>query len=256
MAASAGHGRVVTRSYESLLETQQAALAQSRAIQAYMKLGCQFEAKKQWVNAEKSYKYVLQVIALRDGPGSAKSVPALQRLVTVSAAQNEIDRAIGFQETVLAFAQRAAVPDIKATLDAQLNLSSLFVHKEDYTSAESVLADSIALCNATSSVQPERRRLAFRTYAKVLRKLHKDSAADKIEVLESENAKATDISEGVSAKLEQRAQSVLPTTDNAGQPQLQISDGTKNVAPQNSKGTAQPAEPARTIPEQAPKEVH
>jgi len=247
MAVSAGHGRVVTRSYESLVAAQQAALAQTRAIQTYMNMGCQFEAKKQWDNAEKSYNYVLRVIALRDGPGSPKSVPALQRLVSVSEAQNQIDRAIDFQETVLAFAQRAEVPNVRATLDAQLNLCSLFVHKEDYASAESVLSDSVALCNSNTSIKPERRRLALRTYAKVLRKLHKDTDADKIEALEAESAKLTETAKAAPANLNQPMPSVTDSTAQTVKEQTEVPSKTA----QKLKGADLPA-----ASEQTPQESH
>ena len=70
LAAGASHGRVLTRSYQAMLQAQQVALIQTKAIHQYMALGAQYEAKREWENAEKSFKYVLQVTALRDGPGS------------------------------------------------------------------------------------------------------------------------------------------------------------------------------------------
>jgi len=148
LSASAGHGRVVTRSYQSALEAQQAVMAQTKAIEQYMKLGCQFESKKQWDNAEKSYQYVLKVVALRDGPGSSKAVPALQHLVTVNEQLNNLKEAIGFQERVVAFAKRASVPDCEATLTAQLRLSDLLVQKADFEKAAPVLAESLTICDA------------------------------------------------------------------------------------------------------------
>jgi hypothetical protein len=181
LSASASHGRVVTRSYESALQAQQAALVQTKAMEQYMKLGCQFESKKQWDNAEKSYEYVLKVVALRDGPGSPNGVPALQHLVTVNRELNNLPQAIDFQERVLAFAKRASVQDYQATVTAQLNLSDLLIRKSDFESAAPVLAESVALCNDNPSIPLKRRRVALKTYATVLRKLHKDADAEAIE---------------------------------------------------------------------------
>src|SRR5271165_2696931 len=50
-AATAGRGRLLQKAYMSAAEAQQAALAQTQAIQRYMKQGTEYEAKKQWANA-------------------------------------------------------------------------------------------------------------------------------------------------------------------------------------------------------------
>jgi len=255
MAASAGHGKVVNRSYKSLVGVSQAAVVQGRAIEAYMKLGCQFESKKQWANADKSYKYVLQVIARRDGPGSPNGVPALKRLVTVSEALNDVNGAIGYQETVLAFAQRAKIPNVAATLQAQLDLSRLLIQKEDYPNAESVLVESAALCESNPTVQPERRRLTLRTYAKVLRKLHKDSAADKIDALEADSAKPSESAQGESPKTEKEAHDVPSAPGTASHSQEQLSDANRTPAPHNENGTSQSDQSTKANPDQQQKEA-
>ena len=224
LSASASHGRVVTRSYESVLQAQQAALAQTKAIEQYMKLGCQFEAKKQWDNAEKSYQYVLKVVALRDGPGSPKAVPALQHLVTVNRELNNLPQAINFQERVLAFAKRTSVQDYQATLTAQLNLSDLFICKSDFESAAPVLAESVALCNANPSLPPKRRRAALKTYATVLRKLHKDAEAEAIEAqAAADDQSASQTALGKSPDSEENAPTA-PLQPPLPQPTLEIGE--------------------------------
>ena len=101
LAASRSHGQVIRRSYEAMVQAEQATLAQTKAIEQYMKIGSQLESKKRWSDAEKSFTYVLKVVALRDGPGSIKSVPALQHLVSVSKQQGKLGEAIDFQKTVV-----------------------------------------------------------------------------------------------------------------------------------------------------------
>lgn len=186
LAASRGHGQVVRQSYEAMQEAQKAALAQTKAIEQYTKLGCELESKKRWSDAQKSFTYVLKVVALRDGPGSPKSVPALQHLVTISKQQGNLVEAIDFQKTILAFSKSAKVPDPQAVLRSQVDLSNLFIVKNDYTSAEPVLRD--ALASNSPFIPREKRRAAVTTYAKVLRKLHRDAEADALEAAEDSNA--------------------------------------------------------------------
>jgi tetratricopeptide (TPR) repeat protein len=189
LAASSGHGKVVARSYEAMIKTQQAVVAQSQAIEQYMKLGCQFEAAKQWDNAEKSFKYVLQVVARRDGPGSAKGVPALQHLVTVAKAENKLAQAASYQETVLAYAKAANMPDTGAITTAQCNLSNLYVQQGDYASAAPVLKEALILYDSYPSLPRAEWRATRESYAKVLRKLHKDPEADALEATEADAQK-------------------------------------------------------------------
>lgn len=189
LAASRGHGQVVRQSYEAMQEAQKAALAQTKAIEQYTKLGCELESKKRWSDAQKSFTYVLKVVALRDGPGSPKSVPALQHLVTISKQQGNLVEAIDFQKTILAFSKSAKVPDPQAVLRSQVDLSNLFIVKNDYTSAEPVLRD--ALASNSPAIPREKRRAAVTAYAKVLRKLHRDAEADALEEAEDSSAAST-----------------------------------------------------------------
>jgi hypothetical protein len=180
-AASMNHGQAIVRSADTLARAQQAALAQTKAIELSMKLGCDAELKKDWFNAEKYFNYVLKVVALRDGPGSPKSVPALQHLVTVSKGEKNIDQAISYQKTVLAFTKASQAPDSSPVFNEQSNLSNLYVEKEDYWSAEPILRDSVALLNTNPSISADKRLKTLTAYAKVLRKVSKDAEADEVE---------------------------------------------------------------------------
>jgi len=176
-----GHGKLEQRSYSAVLEGKQRTKIQTQAIEQYTKLGCQLESKKRWEEAERSFRYVLQIVSRRDGPGSFKSMPALEHLVTVSKAQNKIDRAISFQKTVLLLTKVRPTPNQQAILNAQLTLADLYINKRDYSNAELVLSDSIDIYKAHPSLQNQQRRITYLCYAKVLNLLHKDSEADAIE---------------------------------------------------------------------------
>jgi hypothetical protein len=190
LAASREHGQVVRRSYEAMVQAQQATIAQTKAIEHYMSVGCQLESKKQWSDAEKSFTYVLKVVALRDGPGSIKSVPALQHLVNVSKEQGKLTEAIDFQKTVVAFTKSAKVPNQQAVFNSQIDLSKLFIQHDDYTNAEPILRETVATSTVYAAMPPEKRQHALTLYAKVLRKLHKDSEADAIEATANQNSAA------------------------------------------------------------------
>lgn len=173
LAASLNHGAVVRRSFEAVGHAQEAAILQTKAIGQYMQVGCKFEAAKQWDYAEKSFKYVLKVVALRDGPGSRASVPALQHLVTVTQAENKLDEAIDFQKTVLAFTKSAKVADYGAMAQQEENLSNLYIQKDDYVNAEPVLRAAVTVYDSCPSLPDEKRSITKAAYAKVLRKIKK-----------------------------------------------------------------------------------
>ncbi len=173
LAASQRHGAVVGRSYQAVINAQQAAIIQSQAITQYMRQGCEFEATKQWLNAEKSFKYVLRVIAMRDGPGSRNSLPVLEHLVTVTKAQNKLKEATDFQSTVVAFTKAGKTPDYNAVVSQQMNLSNLYIEQEDYANAEPVLKSAIQVYDSCPTLSKERRKDIITSYSKVLKKLHK-----------------------------------------------------------------------------------
>lgn len=180
-AASQNHGRVVRSTYEVAAQTQQAVLAQNKAIEQYLNLGTKLESKKDWAGAEKCYAYVLQVVNRRDGPGSSSGLPALKHLVSVNVAQNKIPQAIGFQKTVVAFTERAKILDPQAILQSKLDLSNLFIKQNDYSSAEPYLQQSVAITQKETAIPRSQRKTTLRTYSTVLRKLKKTTDAEAIE---------------------------------------------------------------------------
>ncbi|HEY9683102.1 MAG TPA: hypothetical protein V6C86_16105 [Oculatellaceae cyanobacterium] len=186
LAASLGRGALVGRTYQTAADAQmsaaQALQVQTKAIQQYMKLGCQYEAKKQWQNAEKSFRYVMQVSMMRDGVGSPKMVPTLQHLVHVSEAQGNIFDAIGFQQRVLQFAKNEKIPDPITVISEEIRLSNLYLSQQDYQHAEAQAEDSYIRAKAANTTLPkEERLLVLKTYAQLLRKMKKDAQAAGIE---------------------------------------------------------------------------
>jgi hypothetical protein len=203
LAASLGnHSKVVSRSYQSVVKAQQGALAQTKAIEQYMKFGCQLEAQKKWADAERSFKYVLQVVSRRDGPGSVKSVPALEHLVSVTKAQNKLDDAINFQETVLAFKKAESTPNPNEVVKAQSSLSNLLEQNNDYRDAASVLRQSVSYYNSHPFLPAKDKRATRSSYAKVLRKLHKDEEAELIEAANADEQKLDDNEHNIKPTIE------------------------------------------------------
>lgn len=195
LAASIGRGALVGRTYNSAVDAQmsaaQALQVRTKAIDQYMKLGAQYEARKQWQNAEKSFRYVLQVSTLRDGIGSPKMVPTLQHLVTVSSAQGNLYDAIGFQQRLVNFAKNAKVADPATVINAQMSLTDLYLKKQDYQSAEPVIRESFEKAQSAPGIAKEKRKVIARTYGQVLRKLNKESEAKQIEDVYKDSEPAT-----------------------------------------------------------------
>lgn len=183
LAASQNHGKVVRSTYEVAAQTQQAILAQNKAIEQYLSLGTKYETKKEWAAAEKCYAYVLQVVNRRDGPGSANGLPALKHLVSINLAQNKIPEAIGFQRTVVAFTERAKKLDPQAIVQSKLDLSNLFIKQNDYISAEPYLQQSVVIAQKETAIPRAQRKTTLKTYSSVLRKLKKTTEAEAIEAL-------------------------------------------------------------------------
>lgn len=178
-AGLGGLNQVLQRSFQGAADAQNNIVAQTKAIEQYYWAGCQYEAKKQWAYAEQSFKYVLQVIAARDGAHSPSCVPVLQHLVKTSKEQKKLDQAIGYQKSVLSFAKAEKRPDAKAVVNAQQDLSGMYVEKRDYAQAEPVLRDSAGLCDRNPSLPVDMRKAVLKQYSAVLRKLNKNSEADK-----------------------------------------------------------------------------
>lgn len=180
VAASMGNGALVRRTYESAAQAQQAMMAQNKAVEQYFKMGNQFEMQKQWENAEKAFTYVLQVIARRDGAGSPKSVPALKHLAAISQQQNRLDQAISYQKTVLAFTKAAKVPDKIAIVEESVNLSKILIKKAEYSLAEPIMRESVALAKQTTMPKSD-YQTTLQVYGRVLRQLNRQEEAQAIE---------------------------------------------------------------------------
>ena len=180
-AASQNHGVAIRSTYEVAAQTQQAILAQNKAIEQYLTMGTKYEAKKEWAAAEKCYAFVLQVVNRRDGPGSANGLPALKHLVSVNVAQNKIGEAINFQKTVVAFTERAKKVNSQAVVQSKLDLSNLFIRQNDYTNAEPYLQQSVVMVEKDTAIPKAQRKVTLKTYSTVLRKLKKTSEADAVE---------------------------------------------------------------------------
>jgi len=199
-AAYGDHSKTIKNSYQTIINAKQAKIQQTKAIEQYTKYGIQLEAKKNWTNAEAAYRYVLQVISRRDGPGSIQSVPVLEHLVSVTKAQNKLADAIKYQQTVVAFSKVQQLLNPLDRINAECNLSNLYIQNSDFKSAASVLHDSVTYCKSQPSISAAARRSTFSRYAHVLRELHKDEEAAAIEnIMDSEeNTGASNKDAGVS----------------------------------------------------------
>ena len=180
-AASIGHGKVVRRTAESMIQAQQAIVAQTKAIEQSVATGIQMQAKKQWASAEQYFQDALRMIAKRDGPGSPKSAPVLSRLANVAKNQHKLDDAIGYQKTVVAFANNARAQNPTAAVQAQVDLSNLFIDKGDLAKAEGVLKQSADTVRRDRSIPPKTYSTTLRVYGEVLRKLNKTAEADVVD---------------------------------------------------------------------------
>ncbi len=186
------HGKLLQRSDADLARCSAKSIAETAAIEKWSKFGSKLESDKRWSDAEQSYHYVLGLVSLRDGPGSFASVPALERLVKVSKAQNKLDQAISYQQTALLLRKAQPNADKEKVLNAQLSLGELLVKKENYFDGESVLKETVAMYKAEPSLPQAKRDETTQLYAKVLRKLHLDSKADAVELAAAtNNAKAS-----------------------------------------------------------------
>ncbi|MBX9947572.1 MAG: hypothetical protein K2Y39_00280 [Candidatus Obscuribacterales bacterium] len=180
-AASLGHGKVVRRTAESIIQAQQVMIAQTKVIEQYVATGIQLQAKKQWSSAEQYFQDALKMIAKRDGPGSPKSAPVLSRLANVAKNQHKLDEAIGYQKTVVAFANNARSQNPTAAVQAQVDLSGLFIDKGDLANAEGVLKQSVDTVRRDRSIPPKTYSTTLRVYGEVLRKLNKNAEADVVD---------------------------------------------------------------------------
>jgi len=241
-AASIGHGKVVRRTAESMIQAQQAIIAQTKAIEQSVATGIQMQAKKQWALAEQYFQDALRMIAKRDGPGSPKSAPVLSRLANVAKNQHKLDDAIGYQKTVVAFANNARAQNPTAAVQAQVDLSSLFIDKGDLANAEGVLKQSADTVRRDRSIPPKTYSTTLRVYGEVLRKLNKNAEA---EVVDAELA-----SQGMDAPAPTTAVVVQPEA-----PSVPVETAEHAAAPpvvQAPDPSATPAEPDTNVTAASP----
>lgn len=189
-APTRGSSGVVTRMYQAEenpdLTPEKALQMQNRAIQQYSNMGYQFEAKKQWENAQKSFEYVLKVSALRDGVGSPKMVPILQHLAVVTSEQEHLPEAIGFQERVLGFAKNEIEP--LPIINAGIALSNLYLRQNDFDKAESTIQETYTLSQGTTLIPAKKKLEVAHVFGTVLRKERKDGQAQMVDPLASGSA--------------------------------------------------------------------
>lgn len=161
------------------------ALPSEADVANYQSSGSRFEANRKWPEAEQSFRSALKAVALREGPGSFKSVPVLQHLVTATREQGKFGDAISFQKTVVAFARRSGPAILQKE---QENLAKLYADSGNYAQAEPLMKSAYEVCNARTDASRDERLEIMRSYADILRKLHKDAEANQ---LEAEIAKAS-----------------------------------------------------------------
>jgi tetratricopeptide (TPR) repeat protein len=237
LGASLSKGMLVNKTYQAGVNAELSAAQilqlQTHAIDQYMKLGCEYQAKKQWQNAEKSFRYVLQVSTLRDGPGSVKASPSLQHLAQVSAAQGNLFDAIGFQERVVGLAKNQRIPEPGSIISAQVALSNYYLQKQDYQHAEPVLQESYDLAQRSPALPQAKREVLTKTYARLLRKIGKGERAEQIDPSPIASTSSTALPPLPSSM--PSASSSLPPTQ--GMP---LTPSTASTAPDAMKPTSEP----------------
>ncbi len=155
-AAAMTQQRPQRTNYVNPAQAQQYFAMQNRAVEQYSKLGNQYELKKQWENAERTFAYVLQIINMRDGVDSQKSITPLKHLVTASDAQHKVKQAIYYQTNVLKVTKAAKTPARAAVVQESVSLSNLLIKDKDYPAAENLLKQSVALAKQAPALAKER----------------------------------------------------------------------------------------------------
>jgi tetratricopeptide (TPR) repeat protein len=207
--------------YANPAQAQQYFIMQNRAIEQYSKLGNQYELKKQWENAERTFAYVLQIINMRDGVDSQKSIAPLKHLVTASDAQHKVKQAIYYQTNVLKVTKAAKVPARAAVVQESLSLSNLLIKDKDYPKAESVLRQSIALAKQ-EPVMTKERTTTLVVLGKVYKAQNKTQEAAEVESELAQNLpKSPEIETAPSSSTSSGSQSLVPSTSAASDTALQ-----------------------------------
>jgi tetratricopeptide (TPR) repeat protein len=183
LAGSMNHGAVVRNSYEAIMHAQQVAAAETKAINDYLALGNKFEKAKEWFYAEQSFAYVLKLIAHQDGPGSKRSVAVLEHLSQACKKQGKLDQAIGYQKTLVALKDKAKDPDPDGAFKATHELSQLYLEKKDLANAQRNLQQETSLFNKYPQLPRAQFATTLAVYGKVLREMHQDAEAARVEAM-------------------------------------------------------------------------
>lgn len=220
-AAAMTQSKPQRNNYANPAQAQQYFIMQNRAIEQYSKLGNQYELKKQWENAERTFAYVLQIINMRDGLDSQKSIAPLKHLVTASDAQHKMKQAIYYQTNVLKVTKAAKVPARAAVVQESLSLSNLLIKDKDYPKAESVLRQSIALAKQ-EPVMTKERTTTLVVLGKVYKAQNKTQEAAEVESeLAQSVPKSPEIETAPSSSITSGSQSLVPSTSGASDTALQ-----------------------------------
>ncbi len=211
-AAAMTQSKPQRNNYANPAQAQQYFIMQNRAIEQYSKLGNQYELKKQWENAERTFAYVLQIINMRDGVDSQKSIAPLKHLVTASDAQHKVKQAIYYQTNVLKVTKAAKVPARAAVVQESLSLSNLLIKDKDYPKAESILRQSIALAKQ-EPVMTKERTTTLVVLGKVYKAQNKTQEAAEVESELAQNLpKSPDIETAPASSTSPGSQSLAPST--------------------------------------------
>lgn len=220
-AAAMTQSKPQRNNYANPAQAQQYFIMQNRAIEQYSKLGNQYELKKQWENAERTFAYVLQIINMRDGVDSPKSIAPLKHLVTASDAQHKVKQAIYYQTNVLKVTKAAKVPARAAVVQESLSLSNLLIKDKDYPKAESVLRQSIALAKQ-EPVMAKERTTTLVVLGKVYKAQNKTQEAAEVESELAQNLpKSSEIETAPASSTSSGSQSFVPSNSATSDTTLQ-----------------------------------
>ncbi|MFA7340549.1 MAG: hypothetical protein WC028_27445 [Candidatus Obscuribacterales bacterium] len=255
-AAAMTQQRPQRTNYVNPAQAQQYFAMQNRAVEQYSKLGNQYELKKQWENAERTFAYVLQIINMRDGVDSQKSIVPLKHLVTASDAQHKVKQAIYYQTNVLKVTKAAKTPARTAVVQESVSLSNLLIKDKDYPAAENLLKQSVALAKQAPALAKE-RTISLVVLGKVYKAQNKTQEALAVESELIQNAQNdTAASTPANTSTSSLAPSAAASTSTATQPATDTATSSSPAAPPLADTTtsgstaAQPA--ADTMTSSAP----
>ncbi len=246
-AAAMTQQRPQRTNYVNPAQAQQYFAMQNRAVEQYSKLGNQYELKKQWENAERTFAYVLQIINMRDGIDSQKSITPLKHLVTASDAQHKVKQAIYYQTNVLKVTKAAKTPARAAVVQESVSLSNLLIKDKDYPAAENLLKQSVALAKQAPALAKE-RTISLVVLGKVYKAQNKTQEALAVESELIQNAQndttaSTPANSSSPSSAPSAAAATSPATQPASDTTASSSAATEpaTATTTSSSGAAQPA---------------